>query len=246
MTSQQPLPPNVSPSSQQFFSSPGTNVSYPNAAPVNPYQGGYQPPVSTGGVYGEGYQPQMQQYSQYNQRKPQNYRKGPPSHSSLGSSSSSSREYTPVRPQYIQQAGYSDTSSYEVPQQHHHASYGQHVNRPLSGVMETENDEEDAAAEEEYYHKQPQNAENEPLTVTAARVNNGKEGKVVSPTGHFPEVDSSDMSTSSMKATSCDSGLPPEDVENHMVDPKTPLMGRGQPRNLSRTPVRVSTPRKFV
>ncbi|XP_078488058.1 inactive tyrosine-protein kinase transmembrane receptor ROR1 [Ciona intestinalis] len=245
----QPIPPNVSPSSQQYFSSPGTTVSYPNSN--NQQYHAYQaPPYPQGNQYNNYQQhpPVSQAYqgNQMLQRRPQQYRKGPPSHSSSSSCTSSGREQYPPHPrqQYNQRhhnnEDYQD--GYNYSQQRPPPPFSGPGNRPLSGVMEDVDDHE--SKDESFYQNQrllPQN--NQPQDNS----HNGTDSNVTSPSSgqHLLEGDSSDMSTASVKATSCDSGLPVDD-ENHVVDPKTPMVSRGGQRVSIKTPQRVVTPRKFT
>ena len=62
----------------------------------------------------------------------------------------------------------------------------------------------------------------------------------------FLDQDSSDRSSNSLKATSCDSGLPVEDMDNH-PDATAPLIGRFPLRaQQGKSPTRGPVPKQFT
>ena len=101
----------------------------------------------------------------------------------------------------------------------------------LKSITETHNDTfrhsdgKPEMKEEQHYQ--------EPKLIVRTNVT-GKETKHTNPENNrFLERDSSDRSSNSFKATSCDSGLPVDDLDNHPNDCAAPLIGR--------SPLRVQT-----
>ncbi|XP_076811960.1 inactive tyrosine-protein kinase transmembrane receptor ROR1-like isoform X2 [Clavelina lepadiformis] len=209
-TAQPPIPPSVSTSTQQYFSSHGTA----------------------------------------NQQRHGQSISGPGSHNSRSSSSCASS----VRDQFlpVQHPRSTNNDRYHLDNASYgglspsHLSYSGPSNRPLSEVAENEDD----GLNEDYYPRDrslppPLESFNNLVVTTNPVHKQANSVDIKLPSPPCQEIDSSDMSTTSIKATSCDSGLPTEDVDNHAVDLKTPLMGR-PPRIPNQTPVRGATPRKFV
>lgn len=128
-------------------------------------------------------------------RQQQPYRPGPPSHSSITSSASSSRSVrnNQQRVDYRADSGLT-TNNY---------SYTSHQPRTLSDV-----------------------AENEIAPTANISLINKNEAVTskLKPNVKRYRGDSSDVSTVSFKATSCDSGLPVDEVADAVNDARTPLM----------------------
>jgi len=221
--------------SQQLYPNPG------NQYPGSPQTAGYNDAYPQAPHQLPGYPPMQQ-------RRPPVYRKGPSSHSSGGGGSSScassSRDqFGPVRPslsygQHHVGLDYHDQQQYDGIQQPHHPSYAGRGNRRLSGVVENEDGND--MSQQYYEQAQHQDREMAPLDPNNPPPANPAGQNAVT------ERDSSDMSTSSMRATSCDSGLPVDDVEGHSMDPKVPLVARNMLRNSSKNIIRGPTPRQFV
>ena len=230
-----PGPPNAGLEPQKFLSE--ANASYP-AAPGHRLPDYQENSLhsSRGQSFGGGHVSSSDEHHVYQHRRGMYYRKGPASQSSSSSCASSSRDqYASMqsRRQYGGENKYQENLSLPPP-----PPFSGPGNRSLSGVVENDCNFD----EKEHYLNQYSSAppfSNSPQVTTAHLLDSSSAQHQSGAT-----QDTSDVSTGSANAASCDSGLPPEEADPTIIDQKIPLINRPHAQVQYKSPLRVTTPRK--
>ena len=231
-----PPPPNVGTDSTQYYST-GTTSSYPPPSAHHPSRYQDTPPHVTERNYGESGSDHF-----LTQRREMLYRKGPASHSSSSSCTSSSRD--PYPPYQIRNIPAQNRRQYSGEGRHHDnfappPPFLGPGNRSLNGVMEKDGDTE---PEDHYLRQQYSNSNQLQVTTRTLPANEN----LLNQQHAGVKIDSSDISTGSAKA-SCDSGLPPEETDPTVADPNAPLLSRPNPLLHHKSPIRTAiSPRKLT
>lgn len=224
MSSHLPPPPT-------FISAPHENyipnqiTSFPSSTAPSHHT---QSQTSSNRPYTDNYADHLQDdYNSHHQRRGPFYRRGPASHSSLSSSCSSSRDNRVSHP--VRRPERSEVVS---PDSFNSPPFSGPGNRSLNGVMENEIDSAGERQHMRYLYSQRSRS---------PQSNQFENDNQLSPSSPFRRIDkpesvpqnpktdkavSSDVSSGSAKAVSCDSGLPTEEADVNTMDPNAPLLQR--------------------